>query len=60
VPDERRSLLFDPQTSGGLLIAIHESRANELVRRMRENGIADAAVCGEVFASDKPILEIKS
>lgn len=30
-----RSLLFDPQTAGGLLIAIPESRADALLKRLR-------------------------
>jgi selenide,water dikinase len=39
--------LFDPQTSGGLLVAAPEDRARDLVRRLREDGVSAAAV-GEV------------
>jgi selenide,water dikinase len=39
--------LFDPQTSGGLLVAAPEDRARDLVRRLREDGVS-AAVVGEV------------
>jgi selenide, water dikinase len=39
--------LFDPQTSGGLLVAAREDRARDLVRRLQEDGVS-AAVVGEV------------
>jgi selenide, water dikinase len=40
--------LFDPQTSGGLLVAAPEDRAGDLVRLLRGGGVS-AAVIGEVF-----------
>ena len=47
VGEEALLPLFDPQTSGGLLVAAPEDRARDLVRRLREDGV-DAAVVGEV------------
>lgn len=44
VSEELRSLLFDPQTSGGLLIALPAGEAGELVERLREAGLAAARV----------------
>jgi len=44
-------ILFDPQTSGGLLIALPENEADVLVKRLRSKGIEDAAVVGE-FAEE--------
>lgn len=44
-------LLFDPQTSGGLFISLPETGANELLAKMRDAGIADAAIIGEVVSS---------
>jgi selenide,water dikinase len=41
-------LLFDPQTSGGLLLAVAEDQAAACVDRMHAQGIAEAAVIGEV------------
>jgi len=41
-------LLFDPQTSGGLLIAIDQRRAQALADRCREAGDGLAAVVGRV------------
>jgi len=39
--------LFDPQTSGGLLVAVPQERAEEFVRSLHKHGVA-AAVVGEV------------
>jgi selenide,water dikinase len=40
-------LLFDPQTSGGLLMAVDPGVANDLADRLRADGYA-AAVIGSV------------
>lgn len=45
---ETRSLLFDPQTAGGMLISIHPERATELLARLREN-YSQARVIGRVL-----------
>jgi selenide,water dikinase len=42
-------ILFDPQTSGGLLIAVPELAAPALVERLLDEGLADAAVIGRVL-----------
>jgi selenide,water dikinase len=42
------SLLFDPQTAGGLLIAIDATRAETMLARLRET-YADAAIIGGVI-----------
>jgi selenide,water dikinase len=47
VPPELRRLLFDAQTSGGLLIAVEAGAADALVRGLLEGGYA-AAVVGSV------------
>ncbi|MBS1515922.1 MAG: selenide, water dikinase SelD [Bacteroidetes bacterium] len=39
-------LIFDPQTSGGLLISINEKNAEELVREIRNNGDERAEIVG--------------
>ena len=40
--------LFDPQTSGGLLIAVPGEHADTLVRALEEQGTPAAAIVGEV------------
>jgi selenide,water dikinase len=44
-------LCFDPQTSGGLLIAVAESAAGDLLGRLHAAGVAEAAVIGNVRAA---------
>lgn len=56
--EEQMGLLADPQTSGGLLIAIPEDRAEALVTALRAAGNHRAARIGEVFSSPSPLLEI--
>jgi selenide, water dikinase len=48
LPDYMPDLLFDPQTSGGLLISVDAARTNDLLARLHQSGIPDAAVIGEV------------
>ncbi len=47
-----RDILFDPQTSGGLLCGCPRERAGELLRRLADVGLADAAIIGEVIQSE--------
>jgi len=43
-----QDILFDPQTSGGLLIGVDPDRTDDLVAELRDEGIEEAAVIGEV------------
>ena len=51
--DADRAILVDPQTSGGLLVALRPERAPEYLSRVQT-----AAVIGEVVASDAPRLVV--
>lgn len=51
-----RDLLFDPQTSGGLLIAVAPNEAERLVAALKATGIECAAVVGEVV--EEPLERI--
>jgi selenide, water dikinase len=51
VPRTLRDLLFDPQTSGGLLISVSDVQCTNLVLALKDGGIADAARIGDVVDS---------
>ena len=55
----RRQFLFDPQTSGGLLISVPAARADELVRTLLANGCLVAAVIAEVVPRRDKALWVK-
>lgn len=48
LPEEQRILLFDAQTSGGLLIAVDPSRAVQLLEDLRARGVSAAARIGSI------------
>jgi len=48
---EKLPLLFDPQTSGGLLAGVPPGRADACLAALRALGCGDAAVIGEVCAA---------
>jgi len=48
VPEEAMSVVCDAQTSGGLLVALAPDAADELVARLHETGLSDAAIIGRV------------
>ncbi len=58
VPNNLRTLLYDPQTAGGLLISLPASEADQLVLDLHTAGIFSATQIGEAIASDKPSIEI--
>ena len=58
VAPEDLHLFADPQTSGGLLVAIAESKAEELCRKLHERGVTDAARIGHVEESSEPLIQI--
>jgi selenide,water dikinase len=59
VPGPVRLGLVDPQTSGGLLIAVAPSRADSLMRRLARARVKGAIV-GEVLSPGRRLLEVAS
>lgn len=53
-----RDILFDPQTSGGLLIGCRESEADELQKRLRQEGVEQASIIGRVHAAETAQIRI--
>jgi selenide,water dikinase len=54
---ERKTLLYDPQTAGGLLISLEREAAEALVRELIDLGLP-ASYIGDVLASTKPAIEV--
>jgi len=42
-----QDLLYDPQTSGGLLICVDPARGDELLHALKSTGVPEAACIGE-------------
>jgi selenide, water dikinase len=57
VPDDIRTLLFDPQTAGGLLISVSAADAGRLTRVLRDAGVP-AVEIGQVIPRTKPLIRI--
>ena len=57
ISDELKTLLFDPQTAGGLLISIAEGDCEQLVVEMQASGIPARSI-GKVTESQKPLIRI--
>ncbi len=58
VPAEIRTLLFDPQTAGGLLISVAVSDAGALEKALSEAGVPVAGI-GQVVPVSKPMILIR-
>jgi selenide, water dikinase len=57
ISDDMKTLLFDPQTSGGLLIAVAKHSAGELVDAFNAADIS-AVEIGNVLPDTKPVISI--
>lgn len=58
VSEALRRVMFDPQTAGGLLIALAEDRAEVLLERLRESYPA-AAIIGRALEPDEHSIVVK-
>ena len=57
VPAENRAILFDPQTSGGLLIAIAPEAADTALETLQRHGVHAARV-GRVLEKTSPLISV--
>jgi selenide,water dikinase len=57
VPEDIRTLLFDPQTAGGLLISVSAEDSEALTRALQAAGVP-AVEIGEVIARTKPLIQV--
>ena len=59
IPDVDLDLLFDPQTSGGLLISLPEEAAWQVIDRLHRDGEGSAVVIGDVLAEPAGKIMLK-
>jgi selenide,water dikinase len=57
ISDDVKALLFDPQTAGGLLIAVAAAAAHELTNALNATGVP-AVDIGEVVPQSKPLIAV--
>ena len=58
VPEEIRNLLFDPQTSGGLLLSVAEKDSAPLVDALRARGVITHDI-GKVVEKTHPLIGVR-
>ncbi len=51
-------LLFDPQTSGGLLLSVPHAQVEEITTALRKAGVETAVRVGEVVATDRGFVRV--
>ena len=56
--DEDRLLLCDAQTSGGLLLSTPAEKLDELIDRLRANGVTEHAVVGEIVEGKRGAIHV--
>ena len=59
ISQNMQDVLYDPQTSGGLLICVERAKAELLLKRLKEAGVADAAIIGEVVGEPEGKVVLK-
>ena len=57
IPEEFKTILFDPQTAGGLLIAVAAEHSAKLIQNLKAAGVP-AVEIGEVLQRTKPLIAI--
>jgi selenide,water dikinase len=56
---EEEEILFDPQTSGGLLIAIPEMQVQKMLKKLKHSHREGVAIVGKIEAAEKPRIKIQ-
>jgi selenide,water dikinase len=59
IPVNMQDILFDPQTSGGLFISLEPEKAGLLLDRLKQAGIEDTAIIGEVVGEPAGTVTVR-
>ena len=57
IPDEIKTMLYDPQTAGGLLISVAPEDSDDLQRALAAAGVPAARI-GDVLPPAKPLIQV--
>ena len=55
---QEEELLFDPQTSGGLLLSVPEAQGDNLLKALHAAGVDSAVKVAEVRESERPFVRV--
>ncbi len=56
---ETLNVLYDPQTSGGLIISVAAAKADKLLGRLKRAGVGQASIVGKVLAKGKGSIIVR-
>lgn len=59
VGEELEAVLYDPQTSGGLLMAIEEKKVDSFLSRLRKRGVEHATIIGKIVSKSEGKILVK-
>jgi selenide,water dikinase len=59
IPDWTMDMLFDAQTSGGLLICVAPDKTDTMLQKLKQSGIKDATVIGEIIKAPRGKIVLK-
>ena len=59
VPVYIQDILFDPQTSGGLLISLVPGKTKRLMEKLKQAGVKEAAIIGEVSSAPRGMVRVR-
>jgi selenide,water dikinase len=59
IADVMLDIFFDPQTSGGLFMSVGADKAGLVLTGLKEAGVADAAIVGEVVSHPKQRIVVE-
>ncbi|HSQ33856.1 MAG TPA: AIR synthase-related protein, partial [Peptostreptococcaceae bacterium] len=59
IDEALEDVLYDPQTSGGLLVSVPSEYADELIKDMLKNGSIEAKIIGEVKNKEDKYIKVK-
>jgi selenide,water dikinase len=58
IENDQKEIFYDPQTSGGLLLAVRQIDAQEILKTLYERGVQHARIIGECFETNSPHIQI--